>query len=228
MHHPPIASALVNDPPSHNELDPPSTLSARRPAESSLERAADTDHDGIAADVALAKRCVAGEVAAWEELYGQCHDALLMSIQTMLGVQSADMNLVDEIAARVWYDLVADDGELLARYNPKYAARLITFMRSLAKDEISRHLRSERRRHKRERRAAVKKTAREHSVAAEMNASLSEFLVSLSPKERGFADNYLLAPVDSSAPVAKPDLPTTSLWRLTSRIRRKLIDFFGL
>jgi len=227
MHHLPTVCAPVNHPPSDDDLRA-RLLSAQRAAESLSDCADETDHEGILADVALAKRCVAGEVAAWEQLYGQCHDTLLGTIRKMLGPHGADFSSVDEIAARVWYALVANDGELLRRYSPKYGARLGTFMRALAKDEISRHLRAERRRRKRERRAAVKKSSREQSVAAEMNASLSEFLVTLSPAERGFADSYLLAPANQPLPVAEPRPPATSFWRLTSRIRKKLIDFFGL
>ena len=76
---------------------------------------------GLCADGLLAKRCLAGEVAAWEELYAQCHEPLLISIRIMLGPQSADASLVDEIAARVWYALVANDGKLLSRYKPSRA-----------------------------------------------------------------------------------------------------------
>ena len=81
----------------------------------------DVETEGICADGLLAKRCLAGEVAAWEQLYAQCHEPLLVSIRIMLGSQSADANLVDEIAARVWYALVANDGELLSRYKPSRA-----------------------------------------------------------------------------------------------------------
>ena len=58
--------------------------------------------------------------AAWparwphgRRLYAQCHEPLLLSIRIMLGPRNTDANLVDEIAARVWYALVANDGELL-------------------------------------------------------------------------------------------------------------------
>ena len=144
MHHLAIVRPLLNGPPSRNERDS-HTLSAQQAGQSRSECDDDTDHEGIVADVALAKRGVAGEVAAWEQLHGQCHDALLATIQNMLGLQGADGGLTDEIAARVWYTLVANDGELLQRYKPKYGARLITFIGSIAKDEVSRHLRSERR-----------------------------------------------------------------------------------
>ncbi len=75
------------------------------------------------------ERCLAGEVAAWEELYAQYHDVLLASVRCFLGQARSDHNLVDEIAARVWYALVANDGALLAKYDPKRGARIITFMR---------------------------------------------------------------------------------------------------
>ena len=57
--------------------------------------------EGIRADAALVERCRVGEVAAWSELYAQCHDSLLASISIMLGPQSGDLDLIDELAARV-------------------------------------------------------------------------------------------------------------------------------
>lgn len=97
------------------------------------------DPPGVHADLLLAERCLAGEPAAWEEFYTQCHEPLLVSVRIMLGPQGSDANLVDEIAARVWYALVANDGELLARYKPDQGARLITFICKLAKDQIVRN-----------------------------------------------------------------------------------------
>ncbi len=75
----------------------------------------------LQADRQLVDRCLAGEVAAWEEFYAQCHKPLGTAIRIMLG-RPHDPNLVAEIAARVWYALVAKDGELLARYSPAYGA----------------------------------------------------------------------------------------------------------
>ena len=94
---------------------PPVARRRQRPRAAETENAVKA---GLSADAALASRCLAGDVAAWEELYAQCHEPLLVSIRVMLGPQSADASLVDEIAARVWYALVAKDGELLARYKP--------------------------------------------------------------------------------------------------------------
>ena len=50
------------------------------------------------------------------------------SVRIMLGPQSGDADVVDEIAARVWYALVANDGELLRNTIP-VGAKLITFVR---------------------------------------------------------------------------------------------------
>ena len=106
----------------HSHLDTGGGPTARRPASSrGCLQKDDVETEGICADGLLAKRCLAGEVAAWEQLYAQCHEPLLVSIRIMLGSQSADANLVDEIAARVWYALVANDGELLSRYKPSRA-----------------------------------------------------------------------------------------------------------
>jgi hypothetical protein len=97
------------------------------------------DGAGVHADSLLAKRCCAGEPAAWEQFYAQCHEPLLASIRMMLGLQSSDANLVNDIAARVWYALVENDGALLARYKPDQGTMLITFMCALAKDQIVRY-----------------------------------------------------------------------------------------
>ena len=64
-------------------------------------------------------RCIAGEVAAWEEIYAQCHTPLQTFVRRRLGPTRHDPELVDELTARVWYALVADDGKLSKRYDPQ-------------------------------------------------------------------------------------------------------------
>jgi len=177
-------------------------------------------------DRLLVERCVAGEVAAWEELYAQCHDSLLISIQRMLGRARADQNVVDEIAARVWYAVVANDGELLLRYNPNRGARLITFLRTLAKFEARRRLREERRHRERDLLAANEKKRQQLGSLVELTSSLSEFLATLTPQERAFCDAYLLSLPPSGMAKAEPKLSSTNIWQLTRRIRKKLRDFF--
>ena len=69
-----------------------------------------------ATDQALIDRCLEGEVAAWEQLYHVHHGPLCTSIKAILGGPQSDPELVDEIAAMVWYALVAKDGALLGRF----------------------------------------------------------------------------------------------------------------
>jgi len=203
-----------------------------RPISASAKQESDArpDHDGcskaaLRADAILAKRCVAGEVAAWEELYAQCHDRLCLSIKLMLGRLSSDPSLVDEIAARVWYALVANDGELLARYNPKRKARLITFMRTLAKGEISRHFRAELRRRERELVALRERPQHQGAESGQPTSSLSEFLGTLSPGERGFCNEHLLAEGSDAGAVA---YSSANIWQLTRRVYQKLARFLAL
>lgn len=91
-----------------------------------------SDHDGAIADLHLVDRCLNGEVAAWEELYAQCHEPLCTAIRSKLRQGITDPNLVDEMAARVWYAVVKNDGELLSRYDPERGGRVITFLRAIA------------------------------------------------------------------------------------------------
>jgi len=182
------------------------------------------DSRDVLADAALARRCVAGEVAAWEQLYALCHPPLLAAIESMLRAPPRDPTLIDEIAARVWYALVENDGELLEKFDPARGARLITFMRALAKDEISRHFRAERRRRERESGAVHDRT---QQSTAEARAHFSEFLSTLTPHERQFAADYLLStPPGAGGPLQKPHSPA-NIWQLTRRIHRKLLGYLG-
>jgi DNA-directed RNA polymerase specialized sigma24 family protein len=178
----------------------------------------------LRADKLLAGRCLAGEVAAWEELYNQCHRPLQIAIRVMLGRQSADESLVDEIAARVWYALVANDGELLSRYKPWRGARLITFMRTLAHDEFVRYVRSEVRRRNRELIALGERTHNQSHDGAQQANPLTEFLGTLTPKERVFCNDFLLA---APTGTVEESYSRANIWQLSHRIRRKLLRFLG-
>jgi hypothetical protein len=181
--------------------------------------ASDEEADSAAAldDLQLAQRCVAGEVAAWEQIYAQCHDPLSASVKVMLGAQSRDANLVDEIVARVWYTLVANDGEVLAQYKPKRGS-LVTYMRTLARDQITRYFREELRRRKREQ-SSVRAQPLANSSPVD---SLAEFLGTLTPHEQVFCSENLLAESTGTVPEAQS---TTNIWQTSHRIYRKLLRF---
>jgi hypothetical protein len=177
---------------------------------------------GTQDDAQLVKRCVAGEVVAWEEIYQLCHEPLLVSVRILLGRHANDRNLVDEIPARVWYAVVKKDGDLLSRFDPTRGARLITFLRTLAKDEISRYFRAEFRR--RERLLAVLRERRQPRLE-ELGApddSLDEFLGTLTPHERAFCSDYLLS---NPAEEDGQRKSLANIWQLSRRVYRKLLKF---
>ncbi len=178
-------------------------------------------------DRQLVDRCLRGDVAAWEELYEQCHPPLVESVKILLGHGAADPHLIDEIAARIWYALVADDGKLLARFDPDRGAQLTTFLRVLAKDEVSRHFRTEQRRQEREL-AALRERPRHH--LADFNlpvTSLSAFLATLTPHERLFCGEHLLSVPPDSGDNRGEEPTSAAAWQLTHRIHKKLLKFLG-
>ena len=179
------------------------------------------DWDGICTDAALIKRCIAGEVAAWEDLYGQCHTPLLRFIECMLGTLDCDPNLVDELAARVWYALVADDGELLAQFDARRGARLSTFMQGVARDLAGRYFRAERRRRSRERAASRVRRGYATRRSNEAELSLSEFRETLSPGEREFLDRHCRGDPEMDVDGARKKPLSVYSRKLVARIRRK-------
>jgi hypothetical protein len=185
----------------------------------------DAQHEeSLAADYDLAQRCADGEVAAWEQLYHECHDRLLASIQTMLAMHHADPSLAEEIAARVWYALVEDDGKLLLKYNPKRGASLMTYLRMLAKDFLRRHYRSERRRQQRER-AVMSRRSSSHSQDLDQSGStLDEFLDTLTATERVFYDQCVqsVPGADGSTGLSYSQ---AALWQKTHRLYKRLVNF---
>ena len=178
------------------------------------------------ADFRLAGRCLAGEPAAWEEVYGQCHGPLLVSINVMLGSEEACPNRIEEIAARVWYALIENDGRLLARYDSRKGARLITFLRSVAKTEVSRHFRRERRWRSTERIALAGRPPHHPGDDAETAALLRDFLPTLTPREREFYGDYLAGSPSGGGEIDCEPLSANSR-QLGHRIREKLLRFLG-
>ena len=176
--------------------------------------------DGPHQDQQLIERCLAGDVAAWEDLYSKCHAPLLSLIKSMLS--SADTNLIDEIAARVWYALVANDGALLTRFDPTRGTRLITFMRAIARDEATRYFRTEVRRRERETIATRRKSGGAISDVPVPHFMVEEFLATLSPGDRSLYLQHILATPhqDGGIPAARP-----AGRKQTHRLYRKLLAF---
>ena len=178
----------------------------------------------VIADRALIDPCLSGQPHAWSALYRHCHDGLLGSIRAFLGRNASDASLVDEIAARVWYALIRDDFELLARFDVNRGCRLSTFLSVLARTEARLLLRSERRRRIREHAVSRQESGRSAASHAAETISEQEFVATLSPAERGFYDEVLKACCDTSEAV---NYTPQNTWQLRHRVRKKLERFLA-
>jgi hypothetical protein len=167
----------------------------------------------ILQDQQLVERCVSGEPTAWSQIYERFHGSLIASIRAFLGRAGQDIHLVDEISARVWYSLVRNGFELLAKFDITRGCRLSTFLSVLAKTEARMLLRSERRRKTRERVAS----RNECEGSGGQGLSNEEFINMLSPAEREFYLDVLVAGSTDSERYSRQNH-----WQLRHRVRRKL------
>ncbi len=185
---------------------------------------AETDPAGdCQADRLLVKRCVAGEVTAWEELYGRFHGILCAAIRGMLGPRGSDLSRVDEIAARVWYALVCNDGELLDRFDPARHIRLGGFLRGLARMEIMKYFRAECRQRAQEAASRCRESGASAVSDWQVAAMIEDFARTLTAGEQEFLESHLLGEPEGD----EHDMSETSIWQRCHRIRLKLKAFFG-
>jgi hypothetical protein len=198
-----------------------------RPPEVNAGWHSPSDPEGVHADQLLIERCLAGEVSAWAELYNQHHTPLCASIKSLIGPGYCDPNLIDEIAARVWYALVKNDGRLLDRFDPNMNLRLGAFFRGLARIEIMQYFRAERRRHVREAQAGRKTVDNSSLSDWQLDAMLDEFTTTLTLGEQRFLEEYLLSMDQKEAEADSPALSDANIWQRRHRIRSKLRAFFS-
>jgi hypothetical protein len=170
-------------------------------------------------DRQLVDRCLGGEARAWSQMYARFHNPLLASIRGFLGDAGEDFHLIDEISARVWYALVRNDFELLSRFDPTRGCRLSTFLSVLAKTEARLLLRAERRRKAREHLAS--RPEMENPPTCSSVISDTEFLATLSPAERLFFLDILVATCGNSG----GQYTQQNVWQLRHRVRKKLKTF---
>jgi len=175
-------------------------------------------------DRRLVDRCLAGDVSAWSALYAEFHDSLLAGIRAFLGRAGTDINLVDEIAARVWFALVKSESELLGKFDFRRGCRFSTFLSLVAKNEARLLLRSEKRRRRREQVAS--KLDLDPTLGNEFGVwqSEEEFVATLSPAERSFYFEVLMAREDSET---SSEYSEQNKWQLRHRIRKKLERFMS-
>ena len=177
-------------------------------------------------DQTLVDRCRAGDDAAWAEVHARCHMHLVKQIRYTLGDRARDPNLVEEIAARVWFGLVADDGYLLQRFEPGKGNGLSKYLAAIARFEVLRHQRGEFRRRRREQETqAARQSARDDRRFAEMTLDVQDFLPKLTPREKEFFFRVLLGNKNKGEEL---QISAPNAWQLRHRIRRKLLAFLEL
>ncbi|HEY2893449.1 MAG TPA: hypothetical protein VGJ16_04530, partial [Pirellulales bacterium] len=180
-----------------------------------VELALPVVNHGVLQDQKLVDRCIAGEPAAWSQMYDRFQRSLVASIRAFLGRAGQDIHLVDEISARVWYALVRNGFELLAKFDIKRGCRLSTFLSVLAKTQARMLLRAERRRKTREQ-VASRHEAEAPEAGRGVALSDEEFVNTLSPAERDFYFDVLIAATSDSTSYSRQNL-----WQLRHRVRRK-------
>ena len=196
--HPPVSPSLIS-------------LLQSTPNETSASLAVERDR-------LLVDRCLAAEPEAWTELYERFHRGLMASIQLMFGPRQLDADVVEEIAARVWYAIVANRGALLSRFDPDRNCRLSTYLAAIARSEARGLFRSERRRRRRETIASRPNWESDFAAEQYTQAEIDEFLKTLTPREREFCAEVLLLGDEES----EGQFSQTNAWKLRSRIHGKL------
>lgn len=178
------------------------------------------------ADIAIVQRCLSGDTAGWEQLYSQQHPRLLKTIGTLFGSNCGDLQLIDEMAARVWFALVRGEARLLARYDPQRHCRLESFLFGLARIEVLRYLRDERRRKIHEFARGHRHLVENSVTHADFSTVIHEFAATLSPAEKEFFEESLIAPLQEQQSLRpKPPLSQTNVWQRRHRIRAKLHEY---
>ena len=200
--------------------------SAAASGERSAERGGDGPKKGrVLVDQQVVQRCLEGDERAWEKLYRKCHPRLRKAIELLLGVDASDGHVIEEIAARVWYALLKDNHRLLAAYDADRDSALDGFLMGLARIEILRYTRSERRRHSHEMSGGRNRLEEQRVSDWQLATMMDEFTSTLTAGERKFMERFLTGPVDDQTDAELEDLPATTVWTRRYRIRRKLNRF---
>jgi DNA-directed RNA polymerase specialized sigma24 family protein len=176
------------------------------------------------ADLRLVERCLKGDSSAWREMYDEFQPKLLLSVRAQIGNNGSGANLADEITARVWLSLIADDSIVLDRYDPHRGSRLATFLSSVARHELLKHWRGERRRENRERMALINRPRRLVDGIDHTQVYWHEFLNTLTNREREFVQKVLIAPPEETT---NEEFTQANTWQLRRRVMSKLKLYFA-
>ena len=169
----------------------------------------------------LVCRCLRADEGAWAELFDRYQAPLQARIRIYLGNRGRDANLVEEVAAEVWLGLLQRDGTLLRHF--QHGSSFLAYLSSIARYKTLLHFRGTRRRRELSACGIELKLGDSVICSEYSEAELSEFLTTLTPREREFLDTLIL-PQESTPQL---DMSPTNLWQLRHRVRRKLCDFLA-
>src|SRR5262249_22856273 len=117
------------------------------------------------------------------------------------------------------FSLVREDGNLLERYDAQRGCRLTTFFAALARHELLKYWRSERRRRNREHVAVTRRPKVRSNGCDSIRMVWEEFVETLTQRERRFLEKVLLVPPSDSV---EENLSQANVWQLRSRVLSKL------
>ncbi len=172
-------------------------------------------------DRLLVDGCLAGDPESWEKIYQLHHDRLLMTIRALTFGTHIGAELVDEIAARVWFSIVDNQGRLLDRFDPNRGCRLIAFLTGIAKFETLNFFRSERRRKRREE-LVSRDVDQQHQSQWHQSMEIEDFATLLTPGEKDYLAYELACEHPGSDSTEEKAFTDTSRWQFRSRIQKKL------
>lgn len=179
-------------------------------------------------DESVIARCLAGDQAAWTELYHLCHRRLLAVAHETLGALDNRRDASEEVAARVWMQLVNSDFSLLRAYDSTRNCRFTTYITAICRHQALNYQKSQRRRRMHE--VSVEKVdALDPSFAGpaspEVNWLPSDFLDLLTSRERSFCAVYLMSATSGEHHELK--LSQCNIRQLRRRVRQKLVEFLN-
>ena len=181
------------------------------------------------ADALLVKRCLAGERQAWGDLYDGFHELLIDKAMSLLGARPDKREVSDEIAARVWYCLIADDFNLLRQFDGERGCRLQSYLATICHHQLLNYRKSEKRRRARETAVSMNDQFQlcDNGDCSETPPTLPvEFHDLLTPREKEFCETYLLADFSNGeGPEKAGDFSQSNIRQLRTRVRRKLVKF---
>jgi hypothetical protein len=164
----------------------------------------------------LLQGCRQGDDAAWRQLFAVYQQSVRSRIAWLLRDHGRDPNVVDEIAAQVWYRLVV--GGLLGLYDPRRAC-FRAFLFGYVRREVRRRYRPRPSRPIRVIPLAGLDLADPAADVCPLGLMLNELLSALSPRLRQFALGRLERP--SPAP-GRPEPSPANARQMEARIRRQI------